>query len=508
MSRLRTLAAVGAIAAISGAGGAWAGVATSAPSLGTANSNGSPTATSLAPIVRTTLASQTTVPGTIGYDGAFAVVLPAGTTASGLAQARQKVTADNLAVGAARTGQRDTAAAADQSVGQARSALGAAQSAVAGDQAQLHRDQAAGQPAAALAADDQALARDQASLGQATGALSSAQQHATQTEHQADAQLATANATLSADQAALAEGERTALNPGATFTDLPTPGQVVSQGQPLYALDSRPVPLLYGATTAWRALSAGMDDGPDVAELNTDLVALGMEPAPLSGAHFSAATAAGISRLQASVGRPSTGALNLGDVVFAPGPVEISSVAVLTGSPAQPGSTVLAATSTALVVTAQIPLASVGSVKPGEAVTVDLPNGRNGVPGRVRAVGTSVTSPSAGGNQSQAGTGGNGQGGTSATTVNATVTFADPSVAVGLDQAAVLLHVATATVRDVLAVPVDALLVLGEGGEGVEVVSGGVHRVVAVRVGLFTGTQVEIDGSGLAPGMDVVVPTS
>ena len=505
MSRLWTTAAV---AAIAGAGGAWAGVAASAPSSGRANTNGSPTATSLAPIARTTLVAQTTVPGTIGYDGPVTVVLPAGTTAAGLAQARQKVTADNLAVGAARTARGDTAAASDQSVAQAQAALSAARAAVAADQAQQQRDQS-GQPAAGLAADNQALARDQVSLGQATGALSSAQQHASQTDHQADAQLTMAEAALSADQAALAEGERTALNPGATVTALPIPGQVISQGQPLYALDARPVPLLYGNTTAWRAFSAGMGDGSDVTELNTALVALGVEATPSSGAHFSAATAAGVSRLQASVGLPQTGALKLGDVVFTPGPLVISSVAVATGSPAQPGSTVLDATSTALVVTAQIPLADVGSVKPGDTVTVDLPNGRNGVAGRVGAVGTSVTSPGTGsGSQSPPTSGGNGPGGTTETTVNATVTLSDPSVAVGLDQAAVLVHVATATARDVLAVPVDALVALGEGGEGVEVVSGGVHRVVAVQVGLFTGTQVEIDGTGLAPGTDVVVPTS
>jgi hypothetical protein len=252
-----------------------------------------------------------------------------------------------------------------------------------------------------------------------------------------------------------------------------------------------------------------MPDGSDVGELNTALVALGFERGRSPGAHFSSATAAGVSRLQASVGLPQTGALSLGDVVFAPGPLQVSSVPVHTGSPAQPGSTVLDATSTAHVVIAQIPLANLGSVEPGDPVTIDLPNGRSGVAGLVRGLGTSVTSPSTGNaNDRQPDTGGNGQGGTGATTVNATITFSEPSVATGLDQASVLVHITTATARDVLAVPVDALIALGEGGEGVEVVAGGVHSTVAVKVGLFTGTQVQIDGSGLAPGMNVVVPTS
>jgi hypothetical protein len=75
-----------------------------------------------------------------------------------------------------------------------------------------------------------------------------------------------------------------------------------------------------------------------------------------------------------------------------------------------------------------------------------------------------------------------------------------------LDQGAVLVHVTTATAAGVLAVPVDALMALSGGGEGVEVVSAGVHSVVAVHVGLFTGTQVQIQGPGLSPGMTVVVP--
>src|SRR5262249_54743674 len=59
-----------------------------------------------------------------------------------------------------------------------------------------------------------------------------------------------------------------------TIASLPTVGQVVSQGQPLYEVNATPVVLLYGSTPAYRSLSAGMT-GPDVAQLNFDLVALG-----------------------------------------------------------------------------------------------------------------------------------------------------------------------------------------------------------------------------------------
>ena len=59
-----------------------------------------------------------------------------------------------------------------------------------------------------------------------------------------------------------------------TYTSLPAVGQVISQGHVLYRVNNSPVVLLYGSTPAYRTLSAGAS-GPDVAELNSDLVALG-----------------------------------------------------------------------------------------------------------------------------------------------------------------------------------------------------------------------------------------
>jgi hypothetical protein len=273
------------------------------------------------------------------------------------------------------------------------------------------------------------------------------------------------------------------------------------------------VPLLYGQIPQWQAFRAGMADGPDVAELNLALTALGFESATSPGDRFTDATVAGIRRLQASLGLDQTGVLLVGEVVFEPGALHIASVNVYRGSPAQPGTTVLSATSTTLVVTALVPLDYVGSVNPGAPVTVDLPNGRTGVAGVVRDMGASVSPGPSGGQGGAGGNGagtangpGGGQGDSGATAVSATVNFSDPTVAHGLDQAAVLVHVTTQTAHGVLAVPVDALLALDGGGEGVEVVAGGVHRIVAVQTGLFSGTQVAIIGPGIAEGARVEVP--
>jgi hypothetical protein len=67
-------------------------------------------------------------------------------------------------------------------------------------------------------------------------------------------------------------------------------------------------------------------------------------------------------------------------------------------------------------------------------------------------------------------------------------------------------HVTTQTAHGVLAVPVDALLALDGGGEGVEVVAGGLHRILTVQTGLFSGTQVAITGPGITAGAQVEVP--
>ncbi|HEU4675058.1 MAG TPA: peptidoglycan-binding protein, partial [Motilibacteraceae bacterium] len=61
---------------------------------------------------------------------------------------------------------------------------------------------------------------------------------------------------------------------------------------------------------------------------------------------------------------------------------------------------------------------------------------------------------------------------------------------------------------NVLAVPVEALLALREGGFGVEVVEGASTRVVPVELGAFGSGMVEITGAGLAEGMKVGVPAT
>jgi multidrug efflux pump subunit AcrA (membrane-fusion protein) len=383
--------------------------------------------------------------------------------------------------------------------------------AVADDQASVQQDATAVNTARAALTADQARVQadtnrtgvqDPAALSTAQFGVAAAGVSAAQSLHQAQARLASDGSALQAAEAAYATASATALGPGTTLTWLPRAGQTITAGQPVYAMSGVPVPLLYGPTPLYRSLQAGVSDGPDVRELNADL---GLAPS----AHFSAATTTALRAWQGAHGLAPTGTLGLGQAVVEPGPFRISTVDGSLGTSLGTNA-ILDATSTALVVTAQIPLSDLGLVNPGDGVSVDLPDGHSGVAGRIRDIGVSVT-PSGGNgqnNNNQGSSSSSSSGQSPATTVAATVTFSDPSVARGLDQAAVLVHVTTQTVRGVLAVPVDSLLALSGGGEGVEVVSAGRRQVVAVSTGVFTGTMVEVSGGGLSAGDQVEVPSS
>jgi hypothetical protein len=283
-----------------------------------------------------------------------------------------------------------------------------------------------------------------------------------------------------------------------TLTALPATGKVVRQGQVLYQVSGSPVVLLYGRVPAYRALSEGMT-GPDVRELNRDLVTLGYASAvalgPRSGwDYFSSGTAYGLEQLQTHLGitRPA-GSLALGDAVFLPSAVKITALgtSVVLGGTATPGAAVLTGTSVTPVVTISLDASQQSEVKKGDTVTVALPDGRT-TPGMILSVGTVATTNSSSGT----------------TTITVLVRLAHPGVARHLNEAPVTVAITTGRVSDVLVVPVNALLARSSGGYAVEVTGPAGHHLVPVSVGLFDDAAglVQVSGSGLAAGQHVVVP--
>jgi hypothetical protein len=295
---------------------------------------------------------------------------------------------------------------------------------------------------------------------------------------------------------------------GGTFTSLPAVGAVVQQGQVLYTVSGTPVVLLYGSIPAYRDMAEG-DTGPDVTELNADLVTLGYVPAAQLGAgsgwdYYSAETAYGVELLQGQLGQTETGALDLGAAVFLPSAIEVTGYGASTvlGGPATQGSVVLTGSSTTPLVTIDLDASLQSEVHAGEPVGITLPDGST-TPGKVASVSTVATSSSSGGSGS-GGPGGSG----SSPTVTVEVSLDDPAAAGGLNQAPVEVTITSGSVSNALVVPVDALLAQPSGSYAVEVVgAGGQHRLVTVMPGLFDDAAglVQVTGN-LAPGQKVVVP--
>ena len=118
-----------------------------------------------------------------------------------------------------------------------------------------------------------------------------------------------------------------------TITSVPEVGQVVKAGQTLFTVDNRPVLLMDGSTPAYRDLTASDQTGPDIYELNRNLVDLGYNPDGIViDDTWQAATTAGVEELQDHLGQTQTGTLTLGQVVFLPGPQMIQTVDTTVGS--------------------------------------------------------------------------------------------------------------------------------------------------------------------------------
>src|SRR5262249_31224470 len=181
----------------------------------------------------------------------------------------------------------------------------------------------------------------------------------------------------------------------AAYTLLPAAGTVVRRGNALYAVDGRPVLLLYGRVPAWRAFRSGTSPGPDVAELNANLRALGYGGD--LGESFTAATRRAIVALQAAQGLAQTGVLALGFVVFKPGPVRVTSVTPTLGQAVQAGP-VMTVSSTRHQVAIKLDAAQQAEVKVGDRVTITLPDNSTTL-GRVSSIGK-VASASGGSDSS------------------------------------------------------------------------------------------------------------
>jgi peptidoglycan hydrolase-like protein with peptidoglycan-binding domain len=283
---------------------------------------------------------------------------------------------------------------------------------------------------------------------------------------------------------------------GGTVTALRRPGSIVTRGEALYWRDANPVTLMYGGVPMWRRLDARSPDGADIRELERNLVALGYDPYSdvEIDDEWDSATTAAVKRWQDDVGLVKTGAVELGDVAFLPGPRRIGQQQTTVGAPLQPGAELMDTSSTRRIVTVDLDADLQSLVQAGDKVTAELPNAST-IRGRIASVGKVAESA-----QDQ-----NGE--DVGPTIEVQVELRRGAKTGTFDEAPVDVSLAKETAENVLSVPVDALLALSEGGYAVEVVNAdGSTRLVAVEPGMYADSLVEITGNGVKEGMKVVVP--
>ena len=278
-----------------------------------------------------------------------------------------------------------------------------------------------------------------------------------------------------------------------TVTRLPSVGETVTRGESLYEVDDVPVALMYGSLPAYRELRTGVE-GADVEQFEANLAALGYTGFDVDE-EFTSNTAAAVERWQEDRDLEETGVVALGSVVFAPAKVRVDSLAAEEGSATAPGQEVLAFTGTAKAVTVEIETEEQRLAKKGGKVTVELPNGET-VEGVITDV-TTVVVPAEDPNAE------------AETKVEVLVDIPGKKAQKASAPFALASVNVTFTVdqrKDVLTVPVAALLALQEGGFGLEVVKGGTTAYVPVETGLFADGKVEVSGEGIAEGMVVGMP--
>ncbi|MEY9859971.1 hypothetical protein ABH935_005605 [Catenulispora sp. GAS73] len=286
-----------------------------------------------------------------------------------------------------------------------------------------------------------------------------------------------------------------------TVTWLPAVGAVVGQGQTLYGVDAQPVVLFLGATPLYRAINAQATPGPDIAEVNANLRSLGYGVAP-GGDAYTSGTEVALKKWQQRKGLTANGTLAIGDLAVLPAPVRVSSLDAQLGASATADLLSLSSTTKHVTAAADPRQIDTSVLTRGLKVSLSLPDSKQ-TTGTVSALSSPGAAAAAGSNAS-GGSGGGSGGGASGPSM--TVDIADQSVLSGMDSGSVGVTVTTGSVKNVLAVPVEALVAVQGGGYAVQVVAGTgqTSMLVGVQTGLFANGLVQISGQGIAEGLKVV----
>lgn len=280
------------------------------------------------------------------------------------------------------------------------------------------------------------------------------------------------------------------------ITGITAVGDRVDDGSILYIVDERPVVAFVEPETAPlvtfdRDLALGVDDGDDVDLLEERLSELGFDAdgALVVDRQFDESTALALADWQASIGvePDEEPVLRRGDVVVVRGERTVASVHVGVDEVVTVGTVVITVDRSVRVVTGQLPVGDLDLLEVGQSVDVELPDDTV-LPGVVREIGSiAVTIQGVG------------------AVVDYVVEIVEGGEQTSLVVAPVTVVVLEDAVLGAVAVPVPALIALVEGGYAVEIVEASGTRLVAVELGAYADSWVEITVGSVEPGDELIV---
>ncbi|MEV8318412.1 peptidoglycan-binding protein [Streptomyces sp. NPDC059900] len=288
-------------------------------------------------------------------------------------------------------------------------------------------------------------------------------------------------------------------------TWVPKAGDTIKRGEDVYRDNQQKTPLLYGNIPFYRTLKSGTS-GSDVKILEQNLKALGYDGF-IADSTYNDDTAAAVQEWQDDLNREQTGTVKPGDAVVAPGARKVSEVKAQVG--AAPSGTVLSWTATERVVTVDLDAQYEDLVKNGTKAQVKLPDGTS-VEATVTEVGSPSNAADPGSGDSGSGSGDSGSGDSDkASTLPVELKVKDQKGLGNYQAASVDVTLKSESRKDVLAVPVSALVAKDGGGYALEVLKSSAPNgveYVPVKLGMFADSMVEVSGTGISEGTVVGVP--
>lgn len=271
------------------------------------------------------------------------------------------------------------------------------------------------------------------------------------------------------------------------LTSIADRGTEVKRGTTLYETDAEPVVALIGSIPMWRTLETGVDNGPDVRQLEKNLDRLGYGDDLTIDREFTDATAEAVEVWEDDLGRDDPdGVVEPGEVTYLTDTGTIIAQDAAIGETLTAGAPVLTLSGEVQIVSADVPVDRVGRWVRGTEVELLWDDGGEATTGAITSIGRDVTSSG------------------DDDTVEVTIALDAPETQ-RPNQSQVTASLIADSRPGVVAVPVSAIVAGSDGQPAVRMVEGTTERVVDVTTGLVDDGWIEVL-DGISAGDVVRLP--